>query len=186
MKKAKLKFEAHPAATLLQLDLGTVNGLRKPAGFLGVDTVKGDAVDLVCDLTKHWQWKDNSVDEVQSIHLIQQFTPEQRVHFVNELYRVLKPGAKAVIYTPYWASSCAYGNLKNCWPPVTEHWYPHLNKAWREQFDPHGMSYRCDFDHTLGYALHPSLATRNQEYQQHAITFFKEAAQDLCATVTKR
>jgi hypothetical protein len=72
-------------------------------------------------------------------------------------------------------------------PPVSEGWFATLNKAWREGQNCVDQSgYTCDFDHTLGYGLHPQIVARNQEYQQNAVTFWKEAAQDLCATLIKK
>jgi hypothetical protein len=171
---------------LVRLDLGTGKGRNKPEGFLGVDLLKGDGV-FVTDLRKTWPWKRESVDEINANYLVPFLTPSERVHFANELYRVLKAGCKATIITPYWASCKGYGDVGTYWPPVSEAWYPRLNKAWREAQDyddPDG--YTCDFDHTLGYGLHQSLAARNMEYQQHAVSFWKEAAQDLVATLIKR
>ena len=182
----KLKFTEQVSAPTLKLDLGTGKGATRPEGFIGVDKVKHPGVTQVVDLRKRWPWKANSVDEVQASHLLQYFTSQDRWHFVHELYRVLKAGGKATIITPYWAACKAYGDLTACYPPVSEAWFFRLNKAWREQQnydDPDG--YTCNFDHSLGYGMHQSVAVRNPEYQQHAISFWKEAAQDLCATLVK-
>lgn len=72
------------------------------------------------------------------------------------------------------------------WPPVTEFWFYYLSKDWRKDNAPHNDFYHCDFDATWGYNLHPSIVSRNQEYQLHAVTFWKEAVQDLIATLTKK
>jgi SAM-dependent methyltransferase len=170
----------------LKLDLGTGKGKNRPEGFLGVDIIALPGVKFVADLTKKWPWKDNSVDEVHSNHFVEHLTSAQRVFFANELFRVLKPGSKATIIVPYWASCRAYGDMDHKWPPVSEVWFFHLNKAWRENENYVDLPYTCDFDHTLGYGMHPGIISRNQEYQQHAITFWKEAAQDLCVSLTKR
>ena len=182
----KLKAKRHPVSDLLMLDLGTGNGKRKPAGYLGVDLYAGDGVDIVHDLRATWPWADNSVEEAQAIHLVNQLTASERVHFANELFRVLRPGAKATLYIPYWASGTAYGQLRNEWPPVSEHWFVYLNREWREANDTNGMPYTCDFDHTIGYGLHQHLVSRSMEYQQHAVQFWKEAAQDMVVTLIKR
>jgi hypothetical protein len=126
------------------------------------------------------------VDSVEIVNLLQFLKPAERVHFVNELWRVLKPGGKAQIIAPQWASSRAYGDLAFEYPPIAEPWLFHLNAAWRKANAPWGTAYKCDFDATWGYGLHPLLVTRNQEYQQHAVTFWKEAAQDLVANLIKR
>lgn len=136
---------------------------------------------------KKWEQASGSVDEVAVQNLIQMLTPDERIHFVNELHRVLKSGAKAVISAPWWASSRAYGDLAFQWPPVSEGWFFHLNAAWRKENAPWGIKYKCDFDLPgIGYSLHPLMKDRNQEYVQNAITFWKESAQDLGVTLTKR
>ena len=183
----KPKFTEQPAEpVLLKLDLGTGKGRNRPEGFLGVDKDKYPHARIV-DLRKRWPWPDNSVDEVNANYLLPFLAPRERVFFMNELHRVLKPGAKATIITPYWAACKAFGDATTYWPPISEAWYARLNKAWRDAQDyddPDG--YLCDFDHTLGYNLHQSLVGRIMEYQQHAVVHFKEAAQDLIANLTKR
>lgn len=174
----------------LKLDFGC--GKNKKEGFMGVDSIKFPGVDFVQDLTKKWQWKDNSVDEAHASHFIEHLEARDRVHFVNELYRILKPGSKATIITPAWSSNRAYGDMTHKWPPVSEMWYYYLNRDWRKQNCPHDDTefnkdgYSCDFDATWGYSIHPGLQSRNQEYQTHALTFWKEAAQDIIATLTKK
>ena len=168
----------------MKLDLGA--GINKKEGFIGVDSRGFPGVDVVADLTKPWPWADETVDEVHCSHMIEHLTAEQRIFFVNELYRVMKKGAKATIVTPHWSSTRAYGDLTHQWPPVCEMWYYYLNKDWRAVNAPHNDGYICDFDATWGYGLHESLLARNPEFQQFAINFYKEAAQDLHATLIKR
>src|SRR5215471_13790857 len=115
---AQRKLKAVEAPKLLKLDLGC--GKFKKDGFTGVDTKEFPGVDVVADLTKRWPWKDGSVEEVSASHIVEHFDVEDRIHFVNELYRVLIKGGKAVVVTPYWASSRSYGDLTHKWPPVSE------------------------------------------------------------------
>ena len=168
----------------LRLDLGA--GKSKREGFLGVDVRAFDGVDVVADLREPWPWEDGSVAEVNASHFLEHLTGMERVHFVNELHRVLAVGGKATIVVPHWASNRAYGDVTHQWPPVAEMWFYYLSRAWREVNAPHNDFYTCDFDATWGYSLHPSIQSRNLEYQTHAIGFWKEAAQDLIATLTKR
>ncbi len=194
----------------LRLDLGC--GKNKREGFTGVDSRQFEGVDIVCDLVerrtshsvanlldkypepifqdrskyKPWPWEDNSVEEVHSSHFIEHLTAPERIHFVNELHRVLKPAGKATLITPHWSSCRAYGDLTHQWPPVSEFWFYYLSKAWREQNAPHNDGYTCDFEATWGYGMHPQLIPRNAEYQQHAMQFFKEAVQDLHASLIKK
>ena len=140
----------------------------------------------IARLRGRWPYATNSVDDVHIINLIQFLETARRILFVNELCRVMKKGAKAQIITPHWCSARAHSDLAFVYPPIAEGWYFHLNSEWRKANAPWGKAYRCDFDITFGYGLHPLIINRNQEYQQHAVTFWKEAAQDLIATVTKR
>lgn len=175
----------------MKLDLGA--GKNKKEGFEGVDSIAFDGVDHVVDLTvTPWPFEDNSVDEVHCSHFVEHLTGRERVSFVNELYRILKPGAKATIIVPHWASCRAYGDMTHQWPPVSEFWFYYLKKEWRSvnaphddiEFNPHG--YSCDFDAAWGYSLNQALHARNAEYQQYAISNFKEACQDIICTMTKR
>ena len=187
-KKAALKavIKTEP----LRLDLGC--GKSKKEGFIGVDRRKFPGVDVVHDLLVKWPWADESVAEIHMSHAMEHFTGKERVKIVNEMYRVLQPGASAAVITPYWCSNRAYGDYTHQWPPVSEMWFYYLSKAWRDTNAPHTDSankpdgYSCDFEATWGYSLHPGIQPRNPEYQQHAMQFWKEAAQDIYATVTKR
>jgi len=180
-KAAKLK--ATKEVPVLKLDFGCGKNIR--AGFEGVD-VRDFGQKHKVDLTKKWPWKDSSVDEAHASHFIEHLTGPERIHFINELYRVLKPLGKCQIITPHWASCRAYGDLTHQWPPVSEFWFYYLSKEWRAGNAPHNDGYVCDFEATWGYSLHQGIISRNQEYQTHALTFWKEAAQDLIANLVKK
>lgn len=176
--------------TQLKLDIGC--GKNKQPGFTGVDQYNIPGVDIVMDVRNKWPWEDGSVDEVHCSHFIEHLEAKDRVKFMNELHRVLKTGAKATIITPHWCSNRAYGDMTHCWPPVSEMFFYYLSAAWREQQTPHTDirwnpdGYSCDFECTWGYSFHQAIQSRNQEYQQNALTFFKEAAQDTIATLVKK
>jgi SAM-dependent methyltransferase len=169
----------------LKLDLGC--GTRKREGFTGVDSRQFEGVDVTCDLGRaRWPWGDNTVDEAHCSHVVEHLEAAERIHFVNELYRVLKPGAKATIITPHWDSARAYGDLTHKWPPVCEWWFNYLDENWRKNQAPHNDGYTCNFAVTYGYVTHPMLATRTTEVQQWMLQFYKEAAQDMIATLIKK
>jgi SAM-dependent methyltransferase len=140
---------------------------------------------VVADLRQPWPWPDASVGEVFCSHFVEHLEAAERIHFVNELHRVLVPGGKAKIITPHWASARAYGDLTHKWPPVSEFWYKYLNKQWREKV-PHNDFYTCDFDFALDYVLREDVETRSDAEKVFAVMNFKEAAQDLVAFLTRR
>jgi hypothetical protein len=174
----------------IKLDLGC--GKNKKEGFLGVDRRKFPGVDLVQDLLKPWQWKNDTVEEIHMSQVMEHFTGIQRVFIVNEMYRVLQKGGKATVITPHWCSNRAYGDFTHQWPPVSEMWFYYLSKTWRKdnapdndiEWNPDG--YACDFECTWGYGMHPDFATKAQERQQFSMSFYKEAVTDIHATMVKK
>jgi SAM-dependent methyltransferase len=185
----------------LKLDLGC--SVNKKEGFIGVDFEQRlnkdgkKCVDVIHDLTKFpWPWKTGSVQEVNCSHVLEHIPADKRYGFFNELYRIMKPGAKAFIATPHWCSNRAYGDLTHVWPPVSEMFYFYINREWRKINAPHldvdsrpkGAKnvFKCDFDTTWGYSLAPWMQGRNEEWKANAISQFKEAAQDLLATVIRK
>lgn len=180
--------------SVIKLDLGC--GPHKQSGFIGVDQYKMEGVDVVVNLgSAKWPWKDNSVDEAYSAHLLEHFTnfngKWERTHFFNELYRVLKPGAKVTLMFPHWCSNRYYGDPTHC-EPFSEMGFYYLSQEWRTSQAPHAdikwnqNGYSCNFEATWGYALRQDLISRNTEFQQMALLKEKEAAQDIIATLTKR
>jgi len=183
-KAARKKLEAAPA--LLKLDFGC--GPHPREGFAGVDVRPFDGtVTHVVDLAKPapWPWADGSVGEAHASHFVEHLDQVQRIHFVNELWRVLALGSKCTIIVPHWASCRAYGDLTHQWPPVSEFWFYYLSAPWRTANAPHNDAYTCHFEATWGYALRGDIVSRNVEFQQFALANYKEVAQDLIATLVK-
>jgi hypothetical protein len=181
-----------------KIDFGC--GSNKKDGFEGVDCIAFEGVDYVFDAGKDkFPFEDDSVEEAHASHFVEHLDAKERTHFVNELYRVMKKGATAQIIVPHWGSCRAYGDPTHKWPPVSEFWFYYLSREWRLgnpekgiganaphtdiKFNPDG--YDCDFQCTWGYSMHPDLMVKNQEYQQFAFTFYKEAVQDIIVTFTK-
>ena len=114
---------------MVKLDLGC--GVHKKEGFVGVDSIAFAGVDVVADLRTRWPWDDGSVDEVHASHFVEHLTANERTHFCNELFRVLKVGGKATVIVPHWGNHRAYGDPTHQWPPVSEFWFYYLSRAWR-------------------------------------------------------
>lgn len=173
----------------MKLDLGC--GPNPAEGFEGCDQYPFDGkVKHVFDLRKTpWPFEDSSVDEARCSHFLEHLTGPERCAFVNELHRILKPGAGCQVIVPHWASNRAYGDPTHQWPPVSEMWFYYLSKEWRMANAPHTdkslwpQGFDCDLEATWGYSMRQDLLTRNAEYQQYALQNLKEAAQDTMATL---
>ena len=191
----------------LRLDFGC--GPNPREGFEGVDALPFDGkvkhvMNVVerIDLGKWspWPWADNSVVEAHSSHFVEHLDAVERVHFVNELYRVLVPGGKCTIIVPHWASCRAYGDPQHKWPPVSEFWFYYLSREWRMGNPAKGLGanaphtdksnwpdgFDCDFDAVWGYGMHPELVLKSQAVQQFNMAWYKEAISDIHATLTKK
>lgn len=184
------KRKSVSAAKEIKLDLGC--GPHKREGFEGVDSIKFPGVDHVVDIRKTpWPWKDGSVSEAHASHFVEHLTAQERVTFVNELYRVLVPGGTCQIIVPHWNSCRAYGDPTHMWPPVSEFWFYYLSKDWRKDNAPHDdiqwspKGFNCHFDATWGYSMRPDIVSRSQEYQQFAMSNYKEVCMDIIATLKK-
>jgi len=156
----------------IKLDLGCGPGKNKPEGFIGVDIMKfGPGVDQVVDLRKKWPWKDESVHEVHCSHMVEHLTNPERIHFWNELYRVLVPPrfangqaiqGKATIVTPNWSHASAYGDPTHQWPPMSEWSAYYLDANWRAANAPH-VGLTCDFIFVVGGAWDEWLNARQEK-----------------------
>lgn len=214
-----------PAAVAkpIRIDIGCGKNKRKDGEWIGVDSIAFDGVDVVVNLCekhmvdkpikdsylamrgpefKPWPWDTDSVDEANCSHFLEHLTnlndKWERVHFFNELYRVLKPGAKCTLTLPHWCSNRYYGDPTHK-EPFSEMGFYYLSREWRKgdatkgimanaphadkEFNPHG--YDCNFVATWGYGLNPAIQSRNTEYQTFALQNYKDAATDMIATLVK-
>jgi hypothetical protein len=168
----------------MKLNIGCGNDIRE--GWLNVDAIAFDGAE-VWNLTDRWPLDDGSVEEVRASHILEHFTAPQRCWVYNEMYRVMVPGAKATVIVPHWANSRAYGDPTHQWPPVSEMSFYYLSKTWRDSQAQHASNMlKCDFEASWGYTLDNALMARNNEYQQHAINHFTNAAMDIHATLVKK
>ena len=110
----------------LRLNLGAAD--RRVTGFVSVDIAP--PADIVCDLSGPWPWPNSSVDEVIAMDVCEHIVSrpaesfdvgaligmpdprprmlDGRIHFMNQLHRVLKPGARATVETPNAARGSGY------------------------------------------------------------------------------
>lgn len=126
---------------LVRLNLGC--GSNRVEGFIGVDYAPDPAVDVLHDLTVcPWPFADNSVDEIISSHLVEHIPMIEVAYpgyerpidalcaFMNEVWRILKPGSGIRIQYPHHASDRAFWDPthRRFIPPMTWHYF---TREWR-------------------------------------------------------
>jgi predicted SAM-dependent methyltransferase len=123
---------------MIKIDLGAGRVRRK--GYIGVDRLRSEGVDVVCDAERKLPFLDNTVDEVFSRHLFEHV--RNLIPLFEEVHRICKPGALVIINVPYYTSVKAYKD------PTHVNWFTEKTfeyfegKNW-ENFDfPFRGSYR--------------------------------------------
>jgi len=169
----------------MKLDLGC--GSRSREGFLGVDISADCGADIVHDLSQMpWPFEDASVEEVYCSHFLEHLDGEQRMSFMNELYRILKPAAKATIITPYWTWVGAIQDPTHRWPPIAEQSYYYFNREMRERMGVSHYPIHCNFELRLQCTAMSHLNGRSREEIDHAHHHQLNAVTELVAELIRR
>lgn len=86
---------------MLKLDLGC--GISKRDGFVGVDSLSLQGVDVVHNLTSYpYPFENDIVDEIWMDNVLEHIP--QPINVIEEIYRISKNGAKITIAVPYFRS----------------------------------------------------------------------------------
>jgi predicted SAM-dependent methyltransferase len=174
---------------LPKLDLAC--GDNKAEGFIGVDIVETQSVDTIHDLrVAPWPFEDESIGEARCSHFFEHLGPEDRIIFMNELWRVLVPGAGCVFTTPR-GFDRQVQDFSHKWPPIVEASYYYFDKKWLEANklthyrELHGIE--CDFEaRPTTVSVTPEFAMRADEHKLFAIRNYTNAAVDLVVLMVKR
>lgn len=86
----------------LKLNLGAAD--HRVDGFLSVDIAP--PADVIADLRAAWPWADGSVAEVLARDVFEHLP--DRIHTMNELWRVLCPGGRATVIVPSAAKGAGF------------------------------------------------------------------------------
>jgi len=119
---------------LARVDIGC--GANKQGDdWFGIDYRKLDGVDLVQDLEKFpWAIPSESFNLALSSHVIEHINPSHGIFilFMNECWRILKPGGEFIIGAPYATSPGMFRDPTHC-NFITEETFTY--------FDPHDQFY---------------------------------------------
>lgn len=118
----------------MKLDIGC--GRHKDIGWVGIDIQPLEGVDIVHDLNMHpWPVESNSVEQAKAWHIVEHIPPvcvtekgtrRPFIEFMNECWRVLRPGARLDIETPHGASNGFLHDPTHC-NPVDELTFEHFD-----------------------------------------------------------
>ena len=126
------------ARSLPILDVGC--GINKYPGAIGLDRNPNTRADVLADLDRFpFPFADRSFSQIRAIHVIEHVS--DIIGMMEEFYRLLAPGGRAVIVTPHYTDFSSF-----CDP--THRW--HLNSFSLRYFGP---------DHA-GYAYYSSARFR--------------------------
>lgn len=156
--------------------------------IIGVDIAKVKGVDKVWDLTKFpYPFKPQSIDAVYSSHFIEHLVGSDRVKFMEEIYRILKPKGRVRFIHPYYKSSRAVQDPTHQWPPICEESYLYFNKGWRDANKLDHYKIRADFDFTIFYSfMDNTWALKNEETRNFAIQHYFNVVADMIVDLTRR
>ncbi len=108
----------------IRLDIGC--GANKQAGWVGMDWQELPGVDIIHDVESYpWPLPDESVLVAFASHLVEHINPARGgfLKFMDEVWRVLRPGGEFAIATPHGYSPGYLQDPTHC-NPCNEHtWY---------------------------------------------------------------
>ena len=108
----------------IRLDIGC--GASKQPNFVGMDMQDLPGVDIVHDVEDYpWPLPDECVIAAIAIHLLEHIPPQHRgmLKFMDEVWRVLKPGAQFAITVPHGASPGYLQDPTHCHPMNENTWF---------------------------------------------------------------
>lgn len=202
MKKIKKKVAEPSKTEKIAIDLGCGQVKVTPDFFkqnlqievdrvLGVDIAPCEGVDVIHDLTKYpLPFEDESIDGIFSSHFVEHLDGFQRMDFMSECYRILKPEAKMRLVHPYYKSVRAIQDPTHMFPPISENSYYYYWKEWRELNKlTHGPYKRlnCDFEFWIYYTWQDNIwANKNEESRNFAVNHYFNVVADMIVDLKKR
>lgn len=93
---AQINASENTMSEPLRIDLGC--GTWKPEGFIGVDISPSPNVDVVANLNRRFPFSDNSAEIIRAHDVVEHL--DNRIHTMNELWRISKPDGLIDIRVP--------------------------------------------------------------------------------------
>jgi predicted SAM-dependent methyltransferase len=158
----------------------------------GVDFVPipGSENHIVHNLTHFpYPFEDNSVDAIFSSHFAEHLDGFERAKFMDECWRILKPGGKMRLIHPYYKSVRAVQDFTHKWPPISENSYLYWDRNWRAANGlTHGYyELKCDYEFNIYYTWQDAVwGNKNEETRNYAVNHYFNVVADMIVDLKKR
>jgi predicted SAM-dependent methyltransferase len=106
------------------------------------------------------------------------------IKFMDECYRILKPGGKLTILTPYYSSMRAVQDPTHT-RFICEASFMYFNKSWRDENKLSHYNIECDFDFNYGYNVNNMWIPRSEEARNFAFIHYNNVISDIQVVLTK-
>ena len=107
------------------------------------------------------------------------------IKFINEVYRILKPGGKVHIVAPYYTSYRAFGDPTHVrYIADSSLWY--LSKTWMTDNGLSHYGIECDFDIKVSYYITNELTLKSEEVRQKAFLHDWNVIDDIIIELVKK
>lgn len=153
------------------------------------DTIMKDLVESFAISSNYEELRKNFLIRVGYIKekMRHPFMPSDGLFkFMEEIYRILKPGGKIRIIAPYYASMRAIQDPTHV-RSIGEVTFMYFNKDWRilNKLE-HYTSTTCDFDFVYGYNMQQEFLTKHDDQRNYAMKHYWNVIDDIDVTLTKK
>ncbi len=153
------------------------------------DTVMKDLVESFAISSNYEELRKNFLIRVGYIKekMRHPFMPTDGLFkFMEEVYRILKPGGKIRIIAPYYASIRAIQDPTHV-RSIGEVTFMYFNKNWRALNKlEHYTTTTCNFDFVYGYNMQQEFLNKHVEQQTYAMKHYWNVIDDIDVTLTKK
>jgi Methyltransferase domain. len=177
-----------------ELKLDLCCGDNKREGFFGIDIAQTISTDCVMDLTKYsWDIASESADEIHCSHYVEHIphdinNPNDKrdgfIQFMDEVYRILKPGGKVHIICPYYTSIRAFGDPTHV-RYIGEWSFYYFNKEWLTVNKLNHYNINSNFDMKFSYYINNELTLKSEEVRNEAFKHDWNVIDDLIVDLVK-
>lgn len=107
------------------------------------------------------------------------------IKFINEIYRILKPGGTAKLVAPYYSSIRFVGDPTHV-RPIGDSTVWYLSKQWIDDNKLTHYGLECNFDIKLSYLITNEMTLRSEEVRNKAIIHDLNVVDDIIIDLTKK